>query len=110
MFQLRNRLRRINMDHPEDPHPALSLPDDAVTTLISGEQVDVDDDGLCPVKPDASKSKLKARFGRQWTFAEELCVACCGVILGRATFYGSEGPNGVRVCTVLSHSLICFLR
>ena len=39
----------------------------------------------------------RARFGRKRTHNEELCVTSCGVIVGRATFYGSEAPNGVRV-------------
>ncbi|KAF6743134.1 hypothetical protein DFP72DRAFT_994087 [Ephemerocybe angulata] len=48
--------------------------------------------------PDAGGNQvLKARFGRRRTHNEELCVASCGVILGRATFYGSEAPNGVRL-------------
>jgi hypothetical protein len=40
-------------------------------------------------------------FGRRRTHNEELCVASCGVILGRATCYGSEAPNGVRVCLTI---------
>jgi len=28
---------------------------------------------------------------------EQSCVASCGVILGQATFFGSEAPNGVCV-------------
>jgi len=51
----------------------------------------------CGGKPDAGNRALRARFGRCHTHNEELCVASCGVILGRATFYGSEAPNGVRV-------------
>ena len=37
------------------------------------------------------------RFERHHTDNEEFCVVLCGVILGQATFYGSEAPNGVRV-------------
>jgi hypothetical protein len=32
---------------------------------------------------------------------EELCVATYGLIYGRATMFGSEGPNGIRVSNVL---------
>lgn len=47
--------------------------------------------------PSGPKAKIKARLGRSWTHNEQLCVATCGVILGRATFYGSEAVNGTRV-------------
>ncbi|PVF92368.1 hypothetical protein CPB86DRAFT_186509 [Serendipita vermifera] len=36
--------------------------------------------------------KVKAFFGRRRTHNEELAVMSCGVIIGRATFYGSEAP------------------
>jgi hypothetical protein len=52
---------------------------------------------ICDGKPDAGNRTIKARFGRARTHNEQLCVGSCGVILGRATFYGSEAPNGVRV-------------
>ncbi|PPQ76766.1 hypothetical protein CVT26_000266 [Gymnopilus dilepis] len=58
-----------------------------------GEEDNVD---LCNGKPETGNRSAKARFGRRRTHNEELCVASCGVILGRATFYGSEAPNGVR--------------
>jgi hypothetical protein len=63
---------------------------------------------ICDGKPDTGNRTIKARFGRARTHNEQLCVGSCGVILGRATFYGSEAPNGVRVCfysTIYSHTL-----
>ena len=58
-------------------------------------------------KAPGGHRKVFARFGRRRTHNEELCVASCGVILGRATFYGAEGPNSVRVS---SHSGNCVTR
>jgi hypothetical protein len=55
----------------------------------------IDENGVCDGKPDTSNKSVWARFGRRCTHNEELCVVSCGVILGRATFYGSEAPNGV---------------
>jgi hypothetical protein len=52
----------------------------------------------CDGKNAKGNVKRRARFGRRWTHNEELCVASCGVIIGRATFFGSEAPNGVKVC------------
>jgi hypothetical protein len=68
---------------------------------LADNALEVDEDGICDGKDDGGNQKLKARFGRRRTHNEELCVASCGVILGRATFYGSEAPNGVRVSALL---------
>jgi hypothetical protein len=65
-------------------------------TLPNDEEVVLDKDGVCDGKPEEGNKTLCARSGRKWMYNEELCVASCGVILGRATFYGSEAPNGVK--------------
>jgi hypothetical protein len=74
---------------------------------LDDEQIEISHDGglkimpvvpeSCPSKPEAGNHKIWAHFGRKRTHNEELCVVSCGVILGRATFYGSEGPNWVHV-------------
>jgi hypothetical protein len=51
----------------------------------------------CEGKSGAGNTRPRARFGRRATHNEEICVASCGVMLGRATFFGSEAPNGVKV-------------
>ncbi|KZT50698.1 hypothetical protein CALCODRAFT_444209 [Calocera cornea HHB12733] len=40
-------------------------------------------------------SKPKARFGRRRTHNEQLIVRPCGIIVGRATFYGAESLSAV---------------
>ena len=127
MFQLKHRLERVKVSQTHDSlsrgdnnkHSSTSqaLDDnDRVPDLVdvdeeededdfgegSGVQGDDDDafvdkDGVCDGKPDTGNKSVRARFGRRRTHNEELCVGSCGVILGRATFYGSEAPNGVRV-------------
>ena len=67
------------------------------STLPEASSGATDDGDTCNGKPETGNRNTKARFGRRWTHNEELCVASCGVILGRATFYGSEAPNGVWV-------------
>ena len=72
---------------------------------LHDEEIEVTDDGginttvpdVCPSKSEMGNRKIRARFGHKRTHNEELCVASCGVILGRATFYGSEGPCEVCV-------------
>ncbi|KDR69492.1 hypothetical protein GALMADRAFT_77432, partial [Galerina marginata CBS 339.88] len=78
MFQLKKRLERVKGPGVDDDKElALTL------------------EGTCDGKPETGNRNVQARFGRRWTHNEQLCVASCGVILGRATFYGSEAPNGV---------------
>jgi len=107
MFQLKQRLARLKTSQPRD-----SIPDTLPTSgpvqisattpaIFDDEEVVLDKDGVCDGKPEEGNKTLRARFGRKRTHNEELCVASCGVILGRATFYGSEAPNGVRVSEIL---------
>ena len=51
------------------------------------------DEGLTP---EASK-RLTGQFSRRWTHNEQLFVRCCGVIVSRATFFGSEAISAVKV-------------
>jgi len=83
--------------------PEISADSDAAPVpVFDDEEVVIDSAGVCDEKPEQGNKSLRARFGRKWTHNEELCVASCGVILGRATFYGSEAPNGVRVSVTSS--------
>ena len=50
---------------------------------------------------ESVNNNLKGRFSRRWTHNEQLFVRCCGVIISRATFYGSEGVSGVKVSTIM---------
>ncbi|KAJ7635627.1 hypothetical protein B0H17DRAFT_1107508, partial [Mycena rosella] len=123
MFQLKRRLERLHISQTHDSLSAGSnaAPRARMTNEIDGillpdlvvaeagtdgdlegleadedEDVEIDANGICDGKPEAGNKSVRARFGRRRTHNEELCVASCGVILGRATFYGSEAPNGVR--------------
>ncbi|KAF8054208.1 hypothetical protein FPV67DRAFT_1569119 [Lyophyllum atratum] len=122
MFQLKQRLERLKVSQthdslsmgPEaltsrltnkaDASPATLLPeldDSDNENILEGLGTDEDEEivtegnGICDGKSQMGNS-VRARFGRRRTHSEQLCVASCGVILGRATFYGSEAPNGVR--------------
>ncbi|EJF65881.1 hypothetical protein DICSQDRAFT_143244 [Dichomitus squalens LYAD-421 SS1] len=85
LFVLRRRLERLHMS---------SVEDDGVGT--SAELTEVDVDGECPSKSDEGNIKPRARFGRRRTHNEQLIVATCGIILARATMFGSEGVDGAR--------------
>ena len=92
LFQLRRRLDKLKTSHVED---SVESP---LATLHADELVEVDAHAECAGKSPEGNIKLRAVFGRRRTHNEQLCVATCGIILGRATFFGSEGPYGVVVC------------
>ncbi|KAF7290011.1 hypothetical protein HMN09_01305800 [Mycena chlorophos] len=113
MFQLKRRLERLKVSHPHTTAPSAAggagssvvgdeADDEGDADGVEGtgadedEDVEIDRDGVCPDKPASGNTNPRARFGRRRTHNDELCVGSCGVILGRATFYGSEAPNGVR--------------
>ncbi|KAJ7702176.1 hypothetical protein B0H16DRAFT_1902481 [Mycena metata] len=123
MFQLKHRLERLNVSQTHDSLSTGSnrsrtrmtdeLDGDLLPDLVDGdtedegvelegsgadadEDVEIDASGVCDGKPETGNRTVRARFGRRRTHNEQLCVGSCGVILGRATFYGSEAPNGVR--------------
>ena len=97
MFQLKNRVsaqQRLVAEHLKMVAEAdLDDTDMVIEILESGEMRTED----CEGKADTGNMRKKIIYGRRHTHNEEFCVACCGVILGRATMYGSEAPNGVRV-------------
>ncbi|KAJ7085175.1 hypothetical protein B0H15DRAFT_910539 [Mycena belliarum] len=126
MFQLKHRLERIKVSQTHDSLSSgakttraptrmtdelrgdlLPAPVDASEAEDEGgigegpgadadEDVEIDAAGVCDGKAETGNKTVRARFGRRRTHNEQLCVGSCGVILGRATFYGSEAPNGVR--------------
>lgn len=97
MFQLKHRLARLKVSQPQD-----SLSDGSErSSMHIDEDVLVDMDGVCDGKPETGNTTVRARFGRNRTHNEELCVGSCGMILCRATMIGSEATNGVRVSYTL---------
>ncbi|KAJ7117828.1 hypothetical protein C8R44DRAFT_626848 [Mycena epipterygia] len=45
--------------------------------------------------PSSSEPRVKGKNSRHWTHNEQLFVKCCGVIISRATLYGSESITGL---------------
>ncbi|KAL1937192.1 hypothetical protein VTO73DRAFT_14465 [Trametes versicolor] len=72
---------------------ALSLP--ASTAAPTGLPGDVSahpptSAALCPDKPDVTGRSMRTMFTRRRTHNEQLLLRPCGIIIKRATFYGSE--------------------
>ncbi|KAI0310867.1 hypothetical protein OF83DRAFT_1252236 [Amylostereum chailletii] len=105
LFQLRRRLERLKTKHIEDDGDGLT--EELVDVDTQGENpvmdVEKEPDG-CPSKSDEGNSRPRARFGRRRTHNEQLCVATCGVMLARATFYGSEAALSYdNACSFKKH-------
>lgn len=99
MFQLHSRLRRTGVSQtaragysrdPLDPDPDLEEPEDTTTQSAP-----------FPGTEPAVHPNLKGQLHRGWTNNEQLFVRCCGIIISRATFFGSEGVSGVDVTSML---------
>lgn len=93
MFVLRARLARSS----GQVEPA--APTSEMDYLDEGP---LEDDGnepeLPPTNPSVSQPvKIRGRLSRRWTHNEQLMIRCCGIILSRATFFGSEALTSVKV-------------
>ncbi|KAF7354501.1 hypothetical protein MVEN_01139400 [Mycena venus] len=98
MFQLRARLKKAGVAVPNDSVPVrdASEDDDEVVFEMgpSGPiELDVDD---CDGKPETGNRRLRAIFEGRWTHNEQLIMRPCGVILSRATLFGSEAVSAVN--------------
>ena len=107
MFQLKHQLAHLKTSQPQSSFGDSDLIAPLKATLTN-EEVLIDKNGICDGKLASGNTTVQARFGRRKTHNEELCVASCGVILGRATFYGSEAPNSILVTILFRISIISF--
>jgi hypothetical protein len=100
-FQLKERLKRAQVAHPND---AMTRENDAIIVDEELEQsfhldqhgrVLLDDNPQPQLIP--TKKEIKAQFGRRRTHNEQIIVAPCGTILARETFYGAEAVSTAAV-------------
>ncbi|KAJ7241324.1 hypothetical protein B0H12DRAFT_1250422 [Mycena haematopus] len=98
MFQLKERLQPSQNETTATGTQLLPTePNDSNSQSNQGGDHS-DDEELeytCASKSGQGNRKLRARFGRRRTHNEQLGVYSCGIVAGRATFFGSEAPNGV---------------
>jgi len=93
MFQLRQRLKQAGVDVPGDSASDPSDDPDLVPETAERDK----DRPLHEGKSEVGNRALRATFGRCRTHNEQLLVRPCGIILSRATFYGSEAISAVKV-------------
>ncbi|KAF7308041.1 hypothetical protein MKEN_01166400 [Mycena kentingensis (nom. inval.)] len=83
MFQLRLRVARAGVANPEDAFAAEMTAEDV-------EEMEIPDSS-CPATKNPNGNRcIRALFGRRKTHNEQIIVRPCGVIVARATFFGSE--------------------
>jgi hypothetical protein len=85
-FQLKERLQRARVAHPND----------VIADLVDADNVD-DEFEIPGGHLTTNRKKLRAQFGRKRTHNEQIIVAPCGMIIARETFYGAEGIASVVV-------------
>jgi hypothetical protein len=113
IFTLRDRLKKAGASLPSDSMSQEASNNDAEavveasassTTNTPSISILEDPDAVleCDGKADAGNRKLRAFFGYRRTHNEQLIMRPCGVILARATFFGSEAISAVNVSSLLS--------
>jgi hypothetical protein len=94
LFQLKERLKRAQVAHPNDAISNDTTPSDDEQTF------QVDQRGVTfseANKPATNQRRICAQFRRRRTHNEQVIVAPCGMILARETFYGAEAVSTVVV-------------
>ncbi|KIM42532.1 hypothetical protein M413DRAFT_408395 [Hebeloma cylindrosporum] len=86
LFQLRARLHRAGITVPADS---------ASTEAPVGDDEEVILES-CDGKSEGGNRRLQAYFGRRRAHNQQLIMRPCGIILSRATFYGSEAVSAVN--------------
>ena len=84
LFQLRKKLNKAGIRVPDD-------------TVSPQECNDLAESVDCGGKPEEGNRQQKTNFARHRTHNEQLIMRPCGVILSRATFFGSEAVSAVNV-------------
>ncbi|KAF4614627.1 hypothetical protein D9613_003186 [Agrocybe pediades] len=91
--QLRKRLQRAR-SHYGFSHGEESDEDEGEEVIVEAILPNTGPD--CDGKSSEGNKKVKAYFGRRRTHNEQIIMRPCGVILSRATFFGSEAVSGVH--------------
>lgn len=94
MFQLRARLAKLRVKTVDLPEPDSLI--DSGSEDEDEPQSEVEPPSSPPAASPAKAKVPKVQLSRRWTHNEQLFVRCCGIIIARATFYGSEAISGVK--------------
>jgi hypothetical protein len=98
-FQLKERLQRARVAHPNDAVAS----ERNLSELVDEEEEEFDveagnqEEPAVPPTVNPKPKKIRAQFGRKRSHNEQIIVCPCGIILARETFYGAEGVASVVV-------------
>ncbi|KAF9541039.1 hypothetical protein CPC08DRAFT_756197 [Agrocybe pediades] len=82
IFQLKERLKSV-------------MGDKSGPSLLQDEEEDSDEPIDCSGKPETGNRQFKSSFSRKRTHNEQFIMRPCGIILSRATLFGSESVSAV---------------
>ncbi|KAF4621827.1 hypothetical protein D9613_012149 [Agrocybe pediades] len=82
IFQLKERLKSV-------------MGDKSGPSLLQDEEEDSDGPIDCSGKPETGNRQFKSSFSRKRTHNEQFIMRPCGIILSRATLFGSESVSAV---------------
>ncbi|KAF8057809.1 hypothetical protein FPV67DRAFT_1677039 [Lyophyllum atratum] len=100
-FQLKERLQRARVAHPNDATAVDTDLSNLAEDNEEEEEFDLPDrDGqrelaTSETHRNVQTKKVRAQFGRKRSHNEQIIVAPCGMIIARETFYGAEGVASV---------------
>jgi hypothetical protein len=94
-FQLKERLQRALVAHPND-----AIAEEG--TDLGDVDDEVEDFEIGGSEQRSKKERIRAQLGRRRTHNEQIIVAPCGIIIARETFYGAEGVGSVIVSKIIS--------
>jgi hypothetical protein len=100
--QLRARYQQAGIS--EVPRAGNLTPTHTVAHAVRSDNSSITQENLPGSSADENARPIKGSASRKWTHNEQLFVRCCGVIISRATMYGSEGLTGVKVRLIVISS------
>ncbi|KAK6971993.1 hypothetical protein R3P38DRAFT_2751037 [Favolaschia claudopus] len=96
LYKLRSRHKKTGVAVPADSMPDITGDNDDDDEVIIEHGRDGPVQVGCDGKPEGGNRRLRAYFGSRRTHNEQLIMRSCGVILSRATLFGSEAVSAVN--------------
>jgi hypothetical protein len=91
-FQLKERLQRAQVAHPND-----AVAEDVNTAELIDADQETGEFDVGSTQAGRKRERIRGQFGRRRTHNEQIIVTPCGMIVARETFYGAEGVGSVIV-------------
>jgi hypothetical protein len=103
-FQLKERLQRALVAHPND-----AIAEEGTDLTNVDDEIEEFEIGGLKQSHGVKKVQIRVQLGRRRTLNEQIIVAPCGMIIAQETFYGAEGVGSVIVSKIVSIEFITHL-